>query len=376
MLNGEIRLKKQSWPLYRRLTALILTLTGLGLVMVHNTTFTMAGQKYQDPYFFLKKELFFALLGFFSFVLARKISLERLRKFSKVFVLFSIFLLGLVLIAGKEVHGAKRWLALGPFSFQPSEFAKVAVIIYLSDFLARKEGKLRNPLHSFIPPGILVGMNLVLILAERDLGTPLLLAGVILILYFVAGAPLKYLGILAITVMLGGSGMVWTESYRRTRIFSFLESFFNPLEGGYHIRQSLIGVGSGGLFGVGPGHGRQKLFFLPEAHTDFIFANIAEELGFFGSLFFLALFLFLIHYGLETARRTDNKFQQLLALGITSLIGLQAFFHVAVVISLLPPKGITLPFISYGGSSLLFTLFTAGLLVQIAHQLPSEEVWE
>ena len=373
MMNGEIFLRKPSWPLYRKLTALVLALTGLGVVMVANATFVFAGQKYGNPYFFLWKEMLWATLGFAAFIFAQKISLDDLRRFSRPILLAALVLLVAVLIFGREIKGAQRWLGIGPFSFQPSEFAKVAILIYLADFLDRKSSKMRNPFRSFIPPGLLIGLIIVLIFLGRDLGTVLLIAGVVILLYFTAGAPLKYLSILVLTAVTGGSLSIWLSPFRRSRILSFLNPGNDPTGISYQINQSLIGVGNGGLFGVGLGQGYQKLFYLPEGHTDFIFANIAEELGFFGSAFFVALFFFLIHWGIQTAKRSTDRFQSLLAAGITSLIGLQTILNIGVVVGLLPTKGTTLPFISYGGSSLLFTLFAAGLLVNIARNLPPED---
>ncbi|MCX5641823.1 MAG: putative lipid II flippase FtsW [Candidatus Omnitrophica bacterium] len=373
MVNGEIFLKKPSWPLYRKLTALILALTGLGVVMVANTTFVFAGQKYGNPYFFVKKEILWAALGFIAFIFAQKIDLNNLRRFSRPILLTALFLLIAVLVFGKEINGAKRWLGIGPFSFQPSELFKIAVILYLADFLDRKNGKILDPRRSFVPPGLLIGLGMVLMLKEPDLGTVILLAAIVIIFYFIADAPLKYLSIMIVTVIVGGGLMMWLEPFRRARLLAFLNPWGDTAKTSYHISQSLIGVGNGGLFGVGLGQGCQKLFYLPEGHTDFIFANIAEELGFFGSTFFIALFLFLFHWGMQTAKRTPDRFRSLLAAGITALIGLQAISHISVVISLLPTKGITLPFISYGGSSLLFTLFASGLLVNIARNLPPDD---
>ncbi|MFA5393077.1 MAG: putative lipid II flippase FtsW [Candidatus Ratteibacteria bacterium] len=373
MVNGEILLRKPSWPLYRKLTALILALTGLGVVMVADATFVFAGQKFGNSYFFINKDILWATLGFIAFIFAQKINLNDLRRLSRPILLSALILLVAVLIFGREINGAKRWLGIGPFSFQPSEFAKIAILIYLADFLDRKSNKMRNPLRAFIPPGLLIGLVIVLIYLGQDLGTVLLIAGAVILLYFTAGAPLKYLGIMVLTVLAGTGLAIWKEPYRWTRIISFLHPGNDPTGKGYQINQSFLGVGNGGLFGVGPGQGYQKLFYLPEVHTDFIFANIAEEFGLFGSVFLIALFFFLVHWGIQTAKRSPDRFQSFLAAGITGLIGLQTIIHVSVVIGLMPNKGTTLPFISYGGSSLLFTLFAAGLLVNIARNLPPED---
>lgn len=373
MVNGEIFLRKPSWPLYRKLTALVLALTGLGVVMVANTTFASAGQKYGNPYFYLKKEILWAAFGFIAFLFARKINLDNLRRFSRPILLVALGLLIAVLIFGREINGAKRWFEIGPFSFQPSEFAKIAILIYLAGFLDRKSSKMQNPFLSFMPPGLLIGMVIVLIYLEPDLGTVLLIAGVVILLYFTAEAPLKYLGILVFTVLAGGGLSIWFSPFRRTRILSFLHPGNDPTGISYQINQARLGIGNGGLFGQGLGQGRQKLFYLPEGHTDFIFANIAEDLGFFRCVLFIALFFFLVHWGIRTAKHSTDRFQSLLATGITGLIGLQTIFNIGVVIGILPTKGTTLPFISYGGSSLLFTLFAAGLLVNIARNLPPED---
>jgi len=341
--------------------------------MVADATFVFAGQKFGNSYFFINKDILWATLGFIAFIFAQKINLNDLRRLSRPILLSALILLVAVLIFGREINGAKRWLGIGPFSFQPSEFAKIAILIYLADFLDRKSNKMRNPLRAFIPPGLLIGLVIVLIYLGQDLGTVLLIAGAVILLYFTAGAPLKYLGIMVLTVLAGTGLAIWKEPYRWTRIISFLHPGNDPTGKGYQINQSFLGVGNGGLFGVGPGQGYQKLFYLPEVHTDFIFANIAEEFGLFGSVFLIALFFFLVHWGIQTAKRSPDRFQSFLAAGITGLIGLQTIIHVSVVIGLMPNKGTTLPFISYGGSSLLFTLFAAGLLVNIARNLPPED---
>ncbi|HNQ34665.1 MAG TPA: putative lipid II flippase FtsW [bacterium] len=372
MLNGEIRLKKP-WPVYRKLSFLVVLLAALGVLLVYDITFLQAGQKYNDQYFFLKRQLLWVMLGFACFLGALRINLDRWRRYARISLLVAIALLFLVLVIGREINGAKRWFSLGFFNFQPSEFAKLAVIFYLADFLARKERVITNPVRIFMPTGLLVGLAGALILKEPDYGTAALVLALLFILYFIAGAPrrLLFLGILVLAV-LGGLFVIQSD-YHRKKMQTWLNPGADPLGAGYQINSSLLAVGSGGIFGRGLGQGQQKYDYLPEPHTDFIFANIAEELGLIGSLLFLSPFFLLIHLGLETARRSADLFRFYLGTGLTSLLALQTLIHLGVVLSLLPNKGLTLPFISYGGSSLLFTFLGTGLLVNLARDLPPDE---
>jgi len=276
--------------------------------------------------------------------------------------IFALLSLIVVLIpgVGTKVLGARRWLVVGPVRFQPAEFAKLAFVLYLSTFWSSKR--------SLWPFLIILVVLLGLIMLEPDLGTAVVLATTSLLVYFVSGAPLLSLALVGLVGLLGGAGLILLSPYRRERFSTFLNPTHDPLGASYHIRQILIAIGSGGWFGVGLGQSRQKYEYLPEVSTDSIFAVIAEELGFIGGLVILILFLILIWRGMKIAKEAPDEFGKILAVGLISWIGFQALVNLAAMVALVPLTGIPLPFISYGGSSLVLSLTGMGILANIARQ--------
>ena len=300
------------------------------------------------------------VISLVGFLIAGKLPLKLLEKFALPIFSLSIILLLLVLIPGigSKILGARRWINLGLFSLQPSEFAKISLIIFLSSLLRQKD--------KFISFLVILGIMLGLVMLQPDLGTSLVLLGSGLTIYFVSNQELRKLLILLPVGLIAIGALILTSPYRLNRVKTFLDYSHDPLGSSYQIRQSLLGLGSGGITGVGFGQSRQKYEYLPEAMTDSVFAIIGEELGLVGGLIVIATFTVLVINGFQVAASTDDEFQKFLAVGISSLIGLQAFINISAIVALVPLTGIPLPFISYGGSSLLTMLFSTGLLLNIA----------
>jgi len=300
------------------------------------------------------------VISLVGFLIAGKLPLKLLEKFALPIFSLSIILLLLVLIPGigSKILGARRWINLGLFSLQPSEFAKISLIIFLSSLLRQKD--------KFISFLVILGIMLGLVMFQPDLGTSLVLLGSGLTIYFVSNQELRKLLILLPVGLIAIGALILTSPYRLNRVKTFLDYSHDPLGSSYQIRQSLLGLGSGGITGVGFGQSRQKYEYLPEAMTDSVFAIIGEELGLIGGLIVIATFTVLVINGFQVAASTDDEFQKFLAVGISSLIGLQAFINISAIVALVPLTGIPLPFISYGGSSLLTMLFSTGLLLNIA----------
>ena len=280
----------------------------------------------------------------------------------------SLFLLILVLIPGigREVSGANRWFRFKFISFQPSELANIAVIIYIADFITRKENQIRTLLKGFLPPMLILGFTVLLILMQPDLGTSLALGMVVFIMLFVAGARLSYLLTVVLVTLPLLAVLIFSVPYRRMRIMAFLNPWLDPKGSGFQIIQSQIALGSGGIFGLGLGQSKQKLFYLPAAHTDFIFSIIGEELGLLGTLGVVILFMILLYQGFKVVKNASGKFGYFLSLGLVLIISFKAVINIGVSCGLLPTKGLPLPFISYGGSSLIFDMVSVGILMNIA----------
>ncbi len=345
-----------------------LLLVFIGIVMVFSSSAVLAKQNYHDTYYFLKRELLFVGLGLVMMFVMRKIPYRFYWKMIYPVFFGMMGLLVITLFIGKggttgEVH---RWIRLGPISLQPSEMGKLVVVIFAAYALAKKGEKVRNFAKGFLPVVILSGAYIVLILAQRDLGGAFIIGVLVFLMLFVSGTRPMYLigGLLASLPVLYFA--IFAVDFRRQRILTFLDPWSNPLGSGFQIIQSFVAFRSGGFSGVGLGEGKQKLFYLPEAHTDFIFSVLGEELGLLGVLLVIALFTFFIFRGLLISLKTRDLFGMYLAFGITCLIGIQAFFNMAVVMGLLPTKGLALPFISYGGSSMLTSLMAVGILLNIS----------
>jgi cell division protein FtsW len=279
-----------------------------------------------------------------------------------------LFLLALVLVPGigREIAGARRWFRFKFLSFQPSELANLAVIIYLADFIARRGNAITTFIKGFLPPMFVLGAAVVLILAQPDLGTTVALGIVVLIMLFVAGVRISYLFSLIVAAIPALWFLIFSVPYRRMRILAFLNPYLDPKGSGFQIIQSQIALGSGGLFGVGIGQSKQKLFYLPAAHTDFIFAIIGEELGLIGTVGVILLFMLFIQQALKIIKNAPDKFGYFLSLGLVLMICFKAVINIGVSCGVLPTKGLPLPFISYGGSSFMFDMVSIGILLNIA----------
>ncbi len=290
-------------------------------------------------------------------------------KHAKVMVLIAIVLLGFLFVPGisREISGAKRWFRLAGFNFQPSEFANLSVIVYTAAFLSNKGHKRKDSfLAGFLPPMLILGSVSILILAQPDLGTVIAIGTVVFIMLFASGTKVKYILGIVLAALPALYVLIFRVPYRRARITSFLNPWADPLGSGFQLIQSQVAIGSGGFFGRGMGKSLQKLYYLPAGHTDFIYSIIGEELGFFATIGILVLFTLLIVNGLKIVKHAQDSFGSFLALGITSLIALKAFINIGVSCGIFPTKGLPLPFISYGGSALVFDMVGIGLLLNVA----------
>ncbi len=350
----------------QRLVAFItLGLVAFGLVMVYSATSASAALGNGDPMSYLKRQAVYALIGVVLMTFASRFDYHRLRFVAPPLLLAALVLCVAVLVAGPAINGARRWFIVGPASFQPSELAKLALCLFAAVYLARRRpprtiGELVKPL------GLLTAIFCVLIVVEPDLGTTITLCGMMLAIFLVAGVPVRLL--LAASVVAVGVGLaaIWIEPYRRARIFSFLDPWSDAQGAGFQIVQATIGIGSGGFTGAGLGEGVGKISYLPEAHTDMIFAVIGEELGLVGVTLVITSFAVLAVAGFRIAKRCQDPFGKLLAAGITALVCGQAAINLAAALGIAPLTGIPLPFVSYGGSSLVVLLAGVGILLNIA----------
>lgn len=340
----------------------------IGLVMVFSASAVVAGNRFHDSIYYLKRQVAWLMFGFLLLQIASRLDYTLWRRMALPVLGLTAALLVLVLMpsVGVVVKGARRWLRLGPISVQPAEMLKLAVVLYLAAYLAKKPDRVRECGRGLLPPLILVGLLASLVLLQPDLGTVVLVGLVTFGLLFLGGARLSHLLMLVLIAFPVAAALILGSSYRRQRLMTFLAPWKDPADAGFQVTQSFLAFGSGGLFGVGLGEGRQKLFFLPEAHTDFVLALLGEELGLVGTSAILVLYAILVLKGFRIAARAREPFGQHLALGITLLLGLQALINAGVVTGLLPTKGMTLPLVSYGGSSLLVSLFGIGVLLSIS----------
>lgn len=345
-----------------------ITLALVGLVMMFSASAVVAGKKFDDSWYYLKRQLVWLTFGLTLLHVISRIDYVWWKRLSLPLIGFIAVLLILVLVPsiGGAKNGARRWLLLGPISIQPAEMAKLIGVIYLAAYLARKEDRLQHFSTGLLPPLLIVGVLSVLVLREPDLGTVVVLALVTGGLLFVGGARMIHLSTLALCAVPLGFALVLTSDYRHSRLKAFLDHLSDPSNGGHQITQSFLAFGSGGLFGVGLGEGKQKLLFLPEPHTDFVLALVGEELGFVGTAVIIFLFVVFVIRGFQISTRARTPFGRYLGLGITTLIGIQALINACVVTGLLPTKGLTLPFVSYGGSSLVVSLTGVGILLSIS----------
>jgi len=344
-----------------------LTLLGIGLVMVFSSSAVTAGVRYGDPYFFFKRQLLWAVIGIIAMIVVMKINYLRLREFALPLMAISIVFLILVITPlGIETKGSSRWLGVGIIGFAPSELAKLAMVMFLARTMDINLDKMKDFLSGIVPYILLVGFICGLIMIQPDLGTSFAIAGTAFFMMVAAGARKTHLGMLALAGGAAVGGLILIAPYRMERITAFLNPWKYASDEGFQTIQSLYALGSGGLFGLGLGRSRQKFFYLPEQYSDFIFAIIGEELGFIGAILIISLFLLFAWRGFKTAIYAPDTFGSLLAAGITIMITFQAIINIGVVSGVLPVTGITLPFISHGGSSLLFTMIGVGLLLNVS----------
>ena len=352
---------------YSLLVAVILLL-GLGIVMVFSASAVMAMTNFNDPFYFLKRQAVWALIGLLGMTVLMNFDYWHYKKLAPAIIVLSITLLVAVLLPGigRISHGARRWIGFGPLTLTPSEPAKMAMVIYLAYLLSSKGYKIKTFFRGVLPP-VLLGLGMfALILQQPDLGTGLTVMGSTFIMLFSAGAKIWHLlGLIGMGIP-GVFAAIFMEEYRRERFLAFLDPWADPRGSGYHIIQSLYALGSGGPFGLGLGKSRQKFLYLPEMHTDFIFAIIGEELGFVGAMLVIILFFFFAWRGYRIAMNAPDGFSCLLSCGLTSMILIQALVNIGVVTGTLPITGIPLPFLSFGGSSLVFTLASVGILLNIS----------
>lgn len=351
----------------------IFALLGLGMVLIYSSSAVYATASHGSATYFLKRNVLYALLGLIAMYVGWRIDYRWYRKWTYPILICTFFLLLGLLIPGlgKRVDGATRWFHLGGFSIQPSEPAKFALVVYLAHSLAKKKDSMRLFTVGFLPHLCVAGLMCMLILRQPDLGTAAVAGTVTLLLLFIAGTKLSYIVLSLLAAAPVAYQLIVGTPWRMRRLLAFLDPWAFRQDAGYQISESLISIGSGGLYGLGLGDGKQKLFFLPAAHTDFIFAITGEELGLIGLLAVILLFLILILRGIRAALGAGNLFGTYLAYGLTSIFGLQALVHMSVVVGLVPTKGITLPLVSYGGSSLVTTLFCLGVLLNIAARNPA-----
>jgi cell division protein FtsW len=345
--------------------------------MVYSASAIVAADRFQDPYAFLKKQLFWSLLGFACLWGAMSVDYRRLRRAAAPLLLLSLILLVLVLVPpiGQEINGTRRWFRWGPMSFQPAELAKFSLVLYLAAFLERKRDDAWGFRSSFLPPLLVSGTLAGLVVFQPDLGNSLALVLLVFCLLFLAGAPLKRMALVAAAAGPLIVLAIYMAPYRLRRIMVFLDPWADPRGSGFQIIQSFLSLGSGGLWGQGLGGSKQKLFYLPEAHTDFIFAIVGEELGFIGAVVVVALFGCLIWRGLRVGLRAPDPFGAYLALGLTVLLAIQTIVNLGVVTGLLPTKGLPLPFVSFGGSALLTAMLSMGILLNISqHATPGGQL--
>jgi len=353
----------------RWILTIALTLSILGSLMVFSSSTAMTASTpdfRNDPYFFLKRQLISLGVGLVAMLVARRIDLLKFRGWTGLpFMLATITTLIAVLIVGPEINGAQRWIALGPFQFQPAEMAKLAMIFYLADCLDRRREKVTY-LSRIIPALGLFGVTLVLVEQEPDLGTALVIAAVFMGMLFVAGAKMEHLGAMAAAGVIAVAAAAIAKPFRMKRLTNYLDPTADVQGSGYQLYQSLLAVASGGLVGVGLGNSHQKFNYLPELHTDFIYAILCEELGLLGAGSVALLFLCLLFKGFKVAVQCRRPYLRLLAAGATFQIVVQAWMNMMVVTGAIPTTGVPLPFISYGGSSLLFSLIAVGLLLNVS----------
>jgi cell division protein FtsW len=351
----------------------VLVLIGLGVVMVSSSSWALAHERFDDSLYYARRHIAYAAVAIVALLVGVAVNPLRWARWTYPMLIGCFVLLLIVLLPGVGAAAgvARRWIVFGPVTVQPGEPAKFVLIAYLAMSLAKKGHRMRSFSVGLLPHLVVPGMMLLLLVKQPDYGTAVMLACVTLLLLFVGGARIGYLAGAAFAVLPVALWLITSSAYRMRRVVAYLDPWGHRYDEGYQITESLMTLGSGGLWGLGLGDGRQKLFFLPAAHTDFILAVVGEELGFIGVGAVIGCFLVILWRGARAALRHTDAFRSYLALGITSAIVLQASFNVAVVLGVVPTKGLTLPFVSSGGSSLITSAFLAGVLIRLGSDVPA-----
>lgn len=352
-----------------------LLLVCASVVMVYSASAYLATERENDQWIFLAKQLTFALLGLFLVHVIMRIDYRNYRQPVVIWSGLGVVAIALVVVLfGREIKGATRWLNVGGLGIQPSELAKLMLIIFIAALLERRMEKIDEPSQALLPIGAVVGVFVGLILIQPDLGTSVSILAIAGVMVFAAGVDYRYLAGLVLAAVPAFYFLIVTSEYRWKRVTAFLDPWASPFSEGYQMIQSMIAVSVGGIFGRGLMEGQQKLLFLPEPHNDFIYSVIAEELGFVGATGILLCFCVIAWRGMRTALRAPDRFGAFLALGLTTMVAFQALFNISVVLGLLPTKGIPLPFVSYGGSSLLINLIGMGILLNVSQHASNTQV--
>ena len=365
-INWKIRKRFDPWILMSTLILL-----SIGVVMSYSASAIIAMEKYGDHLYFLKRQIIWIGAGSVLMVAAMVLDYEKFKKITLPLFLATLVLLLLLFFPflSKEVGGARRWFVLGPISFQPSELAKVALILYMAHTLTRKADKIQDFTYGYLPNLIVLGGFALLIAVQPDLGTAIVITLVLSTLLYSAGVRMKHIFYTLLVSLPVVAYAVLSVPYRKRRILSFLNPWDDPMDSGFQIIQSWFALGRGGIWGLGLGNGKQKLFYLPEPHTDFIFSVIGEEMGLLGVVLVVACFTVFVWRGLRVALKVEDLYGSYLALGFSLLIGLQAAINMGVVVGLLPTKGLPLPFISVGGSSMMVSMISAGILLNVSSRM-------
>ncbi|MBU3111819.1 stage V sporulation protein E [Clostridium lacusfryxellense] len=349
------------------LFATIMLLVAIGVVMVYSAGSYYSAFKYNDPEYYLKKQAMWAFVGGIFMVAAIKTDYHIIKKFTGIFMLGTVVLLVVVLFC-PPINGSKRWIPLGFANFQPSEIAKYIIVLYMAKSLTQKGEKVKEFMKGVLPYLMVSGLYAGLILLEPNLSIAAVIMIVTVVILFAVGARFLHLFLIGSTLVAAVGVLTILAPYRLTRLMNFRDPFADSQGAGYQLVQSLLALGSGGVTGAGIGQSRQKCLYIPEPHTDFIFAIIGEELGLIGGTFIILLFIIFIWRGIKTAVSAKDMYGTILAIGITSVVGVQAIINIAVVTGSMPVTGVPLPFISYGGSALVFNMLAVGILLNVSRQ--------
>lgn len=380
-LNFEKK-QRQDTVVYERKNAdffiylTVLLLLFIGTIMVVSSTAAYAGDRWGDSFYFIKRQIVYMSVGIAAMVVMMNVDYRKLGKISPVLLIVSILLLFIVMIPGIgiELNEARRWLGFGGLTIQPTELTKLAMIIFVSHSIYKRRNKMKNFFAGIMPYLLLLGFVAGLVMQQPHFSATVVIGAVTMIILFAGGAKISHFAILGFPIVALGSYMVFTSKYRMRRLTSFLDPWSDATDGGYQIIQSLLAIGSGGLFGRGVGRSIQKNLYIPEPYNDFIFSILAEEFGFVGVFFVVLLFAFLIWRGFKVAVTAPDMFGSLLALGITSLIAVQVIINISVVTSSMPVTGMPLPFFSYGGTSLVFLLSGVGILLNVSRYAKYDKI--